>query len=228
MRARRRRTQAEISRGASANTRRSGVANSDELVDTSAACASTQDVIMSFDFASQRIVRCPARLPCAAGGTGRCRDPPTRYPKRPKICLVLSGGGARGAAHVGVIKVLEEYRMPIDCIAGTSMGALVGGAYATRHERGGDGETNADHLHRTAVQGSAAAPGAVDAAQAGRLRTSSSAPRSVSTDGRIAIAQGPRHRRAARDGAARARPSERAITDSTICRFRFAQSRPIS
>ena len=51
--------------------------------------------------------------------------------KRPKICLVLSGGGARGAAHVGVIKVLEEYRVPIDCIAGTSMGALVGGAYAS-------------------------------------------------------------------------------------------------
>lgn len=51
--------------------------------------------------------------------------------KRPKVCLVLSGGGARGAAHVGVIKVLEEYRIPIDCIAGTSMGALVGAAYAT-------------------------------------------------------------------------------------------------
>ena len=51
--------------------------------------------------------------------------------RRPKICLVLSGGGARGAAHVGVLKVLEEYRVPIDCIAGTSMGALVGGAYAT-------------------------------------------------------------------------------------------------
>ncbi|MBL8351819.1 MAG: patatin-like phospholipase family protein [Burkholderiaceae bacterium] len=52
-------------------------------------------------------------------------------PGRPKVCLVLSGGGARGAAHVGVIKVLEEYRVPIDCIAGTSMGSLVGGAYAT-------------------------------------------------------------------------------------------------
>src|SRR3990167_7934563 len=51
--------------------------------------------------------------------------------KRPKICLVLSGGGARGAAHVGVLKVLEEYRVPIDCIVGTSMGALVGAAYAT-------------------------------------------------------------------------------------------------
>lgn len=51
--------------------------------------------------------------------------------KRPKICLVLSGGGARGAAHVGVLKVLEEYRVPIDCIVGTSMGSLVGAAYAT-------------------------------------------------------------------------------------------------
>jgi len=51
--------------------------------------------------------------------------------KRPRICLVLSGGGARGAAHVGVLKVLEEYRVPIDCIAGTSMGALVGASYAT-------------------------------------------------------------------------------------------------
>ena len=37
----------------------------------------------------------------------------------PKICLVLSGGGARGAAHVGVIKVLEELRVPIHCITGT-------------------------------------------------------------------------------------------------------------
>ncbi|MBW2485088.1 MAG: hypothetical protein JRF05_06990, partial [Deltaproteobacteria bacterium] len=36
--------------------------------------------------------------------------------KRPKICLVLSGGGARGAAHIGVIEVLEEMRVPIDCI----------------------------------------------------------------------------------------------------------------
>lgn len=50
---------------------------------------------------------------------------------RPKICVVLSGGGARGAAHVGVLKVLEEYRVPVDCIIGTSMGALVGAAYAT-------------------------------------------------------------------------------------------------
>jgi NTE family protein len=50
---------------------------------------------------------------------------------RPKIGLVLSGGGARGAAHVGVLKVLEEMRIPVDYIAGTSMGSIVGGSYAT-------------------------------------------------------------------------------------------------
>ena len=50
---------------------------------------------------------------------------------RPRIGLVLSGGGARGLAHVGVLKVLEELRVPIDVIAGTSMGAIVGGLYAS-------------------------------------------------------------------------------------------------
>jgi NTE family protein len=50
---------------------------------------------------------------------------------RPRIGLVLAGGGAKGGAHVGVLKVLEEMRVPIDCIAGTSMGALVGGGYAS-------------------------------------------------------------------------------------------------
>ena len=50
---------------------------------------------------------------------------------RPRIGLVLSGGGARGAAHIGVLKVLEEMRVPVDAIAGTSMGAVVGGLYAS-------------------------------------------------------------------------------------------------
>lgn len=50
---------------------------------------------------------------------------------RPRIGLVLAGGGAKGGAHVGVLKVLEELHVPIDCIAGTSMGALVGGGYAS-------------------------------------------------------------------------------------------------
>ena len=54
----------------------------------------------------------------------------TTQSARPKIALVLSGGGARGAAHVGVIKVLEELQIPIDIITGTSMGALIGAAYA--------------------------------------------------------------------------------------------------
>lgn len=50
---------------------------------------------------------------------------------RPKIGLVLGGGGARGSAHVGVLKVLEELHIPIDYIAGNSMGAIVGGLYAS-------------------------------------------------------------------------------------------------
>ena len=51
--------------------------------------------------------------------------------KRPRIGLVLGGGGARGFAHVSVIKELERRHIPIDCIAGTSMGALIGGLYAS-------------------------------------------------------------------------------------------------
>src|SRR5580658_4734757 len=50
---------------------------------------------------------------------------------RPAIGLVLSGGGARGYAHLGVLKVLEENRIPVDCIAATSMGSVVGGLYAS-------------------------------------------------------------------------------------------------
>ena len=46
------------------------------------------------------------------------------------VGLVLSGGGAKGLAHIGVIKALEERRVPIDYVAGTSMGAIVGGLYA--------------------------------------------------------------------------------------------------
>lgn len=49
---------------------------------------------------------------------------------QPRVALVLGGGGARGGAHLGVLEVLEELRIPVDCIAATSMGALVGGAYA--------------------------------------------------------------------------------------------------
>ncbi|MGF6906964.1 patatin-like phospholipase family protein [Fusobacterium sp. PH5-44] len=50
--------------------------------------------------------------------------------KRPKIALVLSGGGAKGAAHVGVLKVLEKHKVPVDYIVGTSIGSIVGGMYS--------------------------------------------------------------------------------------------------
>ncbi len=51
--------------------------------------------------------------------------------ERPKIGLALGGGGARGCAHVGILRVLEELHIPIDYIAGTSAGAIVGGMYAS-------------------------------------------------------------------------------------------------
>lgn len=51
-------------------------------------------------------------------------------PPRRRVGLALGGGAARGIAHVGVIEVLEENSIPIDCIAGTSAGSIVGGMYA--------------------------------------------------------------------------------------------------
>src|SRR5271156_1534092 len=70
----------------------------------------------------------------AAASAPPAAAPPAAVPEpvvRPRICLVLSGGGARGMAHIGVLKVLEELKVPVDCIAGTSMGAVVGGLYAS-------------------------------------------------------------------------------------------------
>src|SRR5690606_14050310 len=52
---------------------------------------------------------------------------------RPRIGLALSGGGARGGAHIGVLRALDELRVPVDYIAGTSIGAVVGGFYAAGH-----------------------------------------------------------------------------------------------
>jgi NTE family protein len=57
-----------------------------------------------------------------------CKAPVT---DRPRIGLVLSGGGARGIAHIGVLRVLEQLRVPVDYIAGTSAGSIIGGLYAT-------------------------------------------------------------------------------------------------
>jgi NTE family protein len=77
----------------------------------------------------------PALLAClVAAAVAAAPSPATSAEpaaQRPRIGLVLAGGGAKGGAHVGALKVLEEMRVPIDCIAGTSIGALVGGGYAT-------------------------------------------------------------------------------------------------
>jgi NTE family protein len=67
----------------------------------------------------------------SAAATASSSADPSVAARSPRIGLVLSGGGARGAAHVGVLKVLEEARIPIHAIAGTSMGALIGGLYAS-------------------------------------------------------------------------------------------------
>jgi NTE family protein len=61
----------------------------------------------------------------------QARPAPKSERPRPKVVLVLSGGGARGAAHIGVIKKLEEYHVPVDMVVGTSMGSIVGGLYAS-------------------------------------------------------------------------------------------------
>jgi len=77
-------------------------------------------------------VACGLALVLAASPSyGGSTDDAGTVKPRPRIGLVLSGGGARGAAHIGVLKVLEELRVPIDYIAGTSMGSIVGGSYAS-------------------------------------------------------------------------------------------------
>src|SRR6187401_813308 len=82
----------------------------------------------------------PRRLPCALLLAGALLGiiPADSYGAeaphvtgRPRIGLVLAGGGAKGGAHIGALKVLEEMHVPIDCIAGTSIGALVGAGYAS-------------------------------------------------------------------------------------------------
>ena len=65
-------------------------------------------------------------LPLAVAAQGQEPSPEPR----PRIGVALSGGGARGGAHVGVLQVLEELHVPVDAISGTSMGALIGGLYA--------------------------------------------------------------------------------------------------
>ena len=59
------------------------------------------------------------------------RRPTCKTPKRPSLGIALEGGGALGLAHIGVLRWLEEHRIAVDYVGGTSMGALVGGFYAT-------------------------------------------------------------------------------------------------
>jgi NTE family protein len=77
---------------------------------------------------ARRLLPCLA-LMCLPPGQAAAADAGAA-PARPKVGLVLGGGGARGAAHIGVLEVLEQLRIPVDCVAGTSMGALVAGAWA--------------------------------------------------------------------------------------------------
>jgi NTE family protein len=66
-----------------------------------------------------------------AGGPAAGQSPESgATPTRPRVALVLSGGGARGFAHVGVLRALKEMHVPVDIVAGASMGSVVGGAYA--------------------------------------------------------------------------------------------------
>lgn len=70
---------------------------------------------------------CAQVQPAAAQSAGQQSGVET---PRPKIALVLSGGGARGFAHIGVLKVLNELKVPVDIVVGTSMGAVIGGAWS--------------------------------------------------------------------------------------------------
>ncbi len=80
-------------------------------------------------------ITCLLLLACAATCAAEPAAPAVAgaavSPARPRIGLVLSGGGARGAAHIGVLEVLDELHVPVDAIAGTSMGAVIGGLYAS-------------------------------------------------------------------------------------------------
>ena len=80
--------------------------------------------------AIRRILLVFAALVGCVAGAFASEDGANGVARRPKVALVLCGGGAKGAAHIGALKVLEEARVPIDMIVGTSIGGLVGGLYA--------------------------------------------------------------------------------------------------
>lgn len=77
------------------------------------------------------VLALPAPKVHAEDATLACRERPVVPENRPRVGLVLGGGGARGIAHIAVLRKLEQLHVPVDCIAGTSMGALVGALYAS-------------------------------------------------------------------------------------------------
>ena len=94
-----------------------------------------QEALKAVGVTDEQIAKvCPVRQDAAVGKTdvgesaGRLATKPSG--QRPRIGLALGGGGARGIAHIGVIRMLEELNIPIDYVAGTSMGSIIGGLYA--------------------------------------------------------------------------------------------------
>jgi NTE family protein len=88
-------------------------------------------VLGANDAGAQSVAVVPAVSPPASGSISTKRLPPVYPSNRPRIGLALSGGGARGFAHVGVLRALEALKVPVDCIAGTSAGSAVAAAYAS-------------------------------------------------------------------------------------------------
>ena len=88
-------------------------------------------VLGANDAGAQSVAVVPAVSPPASGSISTKRPPPVYPSNRPRIGLALSGGGARGFAHVGVLRALETLKIPVDCIAGTSAGSAVAAAYAS-------------------------------------------------------------------------------------------------
>ena len=73
------------------------------------------------------LVLAMAALMC---GTASAHEVDSAAAPRKKVAVVLSGGGAKGMAHIGVLKVLEKAGIPVDIVTGTSMGSIIGGLYS--------------------------------------------------------------------------------------------------
>src|ERR1700728_2761150 len=81
--------------------------------------------------AGKRFIAALLTLLIVVPATIRAQQPVVKPASRPKVALVFEGGGALGFAHIGVIEWIEAHHIPVDYVAGTSMGGLVGGLYAS-------------------------------------------------------------------------------------------------